>query len=131
MIDTTGSTLESREALLEEAKEMGYIDTHTHGGAGYVGPPAEYVGNVVEAYLAAKEAFGKVYMYFDESVYFGPADVDGLARHPDSIESQYMALTVWWDQYGWAAPDPEWENVRIAIGEAVGMDYRYLRPIEV
>ena len=130
MIDTTGSTLESREALLEEAAETGYIDTHTHGGPGYVGPPAEYVGNVVEAYLAAKEAFGKVYMYFDESVYFGPADVDGLPRYEDSIDSDYMALKVWWEEYGWASNGDEWEDVRIAIGEAVGMDYRHLREVE-
>ena len=129
---TAGNTLESLESLIREGDEERLIDTHTHGGPGYVGPPQEYVGNVVQAFRAAKYAFGHVFFYFDESPHFGPAYVDcDLPRFDTEIDNERMALVVWWEQYGWAGIGDEWEAVRRLVAEASDVGVEHLRPIEV
>ena len=130
---TAGNTLESLESLIREGDEERLIDTHTHGGPGYVGPPQEYVGNVVQAFRAAKYAFGHVFFYWDESPLFGPAyvkDVD-LPRYDTEIDNERMALLVWWECYGWAGIGEDWEEVRKLVAEAADVGTEFLRPIEV
>lgn len=130
---TVGNTLESLESLIREGDTERLIDTHTHGGPGYVGPPQEYVGNVIMAFRAAKHAFGHVFMYFDESVLFGPAHVDGMddVRYDTEIDNERMALLVWWECYGFAGIGDDWEAVRRLVAEASDVGVEYLRPIEV
>ena len=128
-----GNTLESLESLIREGDEERLIDTHTHGGPGYVGPPTEYVGNVVQAFRAAKYTFGHVFFYWDESPLFGPAyvkDVD-LPRYDTEIDNERMALLIWWECYGFAGTGDDWEAVRQLVAEAADVGIEHLRPIEV
>lgn len=145
MFDTDFETDITAEWAKEDLEYSGAVMCHVYYGRGAAPSADNEVGNVLTAYRFAAATPGAkkiVFVTDGEDVGFAPmddkrvwGDDEGrLIDNPDNvmgdaIESESMALLVYWENYGFAGGDDErCCRVRDTIAGFAGVDARHLTP---